>query len=73
MLFNDMASRPKETDRRDENRDVLVKLAFLLFGDGAGTGVESVERLMRHTEPFASAPEFVAEFVANLANKGDGK
>lgn len=73
MLFNDMASRPKETDRRDENREALVKLAFLLFDDGAGTDAESVERLMRHTEPFASAPEFVAEYVANLANKGDGK
>lgn len=73
MLFNDMASRPKETDSRDENREALEKLAFLLFGDGAGTDAESVERLMRHTEPFASAPEFVSEYVANLANKGDGK
>ena len=55
-----------------EFTEALVKLAFLLFGDGAGTDAESVERLMRHTEPFASAPEFVADYVANLANKGDG-
>jgi hypothetical protein len=70
MLFNDMASRPKETDRRDESREVLGQLAALLFGDGQGADPEVLEKLMRHTEPFASAPDFVADFVARLNGKG---
>lgn len=73
MLFNDMASRPKETDRRDESRESLEKLAALLFGDGASTEPENIEKIMKHTEPFASAPDFVTEYVANLAGKGVSK
>ncbi len=70
MLFNDMASRPKETDRRDENREALGQLAALLFGDGQRADPEILEKLMRHTEPFASSPDFVADFVARLHGKG---
>ena len=73
LLFNDMASRPKETDRLDEDHAALERLANLLFGDGSGGDSESIEKLMRHTEPFASAPKFVLEYVKKLVNKGGGK
>lgn len=70
MLFNDMASRPKETDRRDESTEALDQLAALLFGDGRNADTETLEKLMRHTEPFASSPDFVKKFVARLDEKG---
>jgi hypothetical protein len=65
-----MASKPKETDRRDESREALEQLAALLFGDGQGADPEILEKLMRHTEPFASSPDVVADFVARLDGKG---
>lgn len=68
MLFNDMASRPKETDGCLESNENLGRLAFLLFGDGPDP--TSVAEIMRITEPFSSAPEFVSRYLANLA-EGD--
>lgn len=73
MLFNDMASRPKETDSGRETKEALSELAKLLFGDVPAGGPSSIAAVMRTTEPFASAPEFVAEYVARLARTGGGQ
>lgn len=69
MLFNDMASRPKETDGCRETDENLVKLAALLFGEYSDPSY--VAEVMRITEPFASSPEFVSRYLARLASKGD--
>lgn len=69
MLFNDMASRPKETDGCRETEETLGQLASLLFGDGSDPTY--VAEVMQVTEPFASAPEFVSRYLARLASKGD--
>lgn len=68
MLFNDMASRPKETDGCLESNETLGRLASLLFGDSPDP--TSVAEIMRITEPFSSAPEFVTRYLAHLA-EGD--
>jgi len=69
MLFNDMASRPKETDGCQETDETLVQLASLLFDDCSDPA--SVAEVMRITEPFASAPEFVSRYVARRTPEGD--
>lgn len=72
-LFNDMASRPKDVDRHDESTAVLEELTSLLFGDGAGHDPDELGKLMRQTEPFASAPAFVEKYVLRLAAAGGKK
>lgn len=69
-LFNDMASRPKETDTSQESKDALEQLAALLFGDDGCSEIDSLAEVMRITEPFASAPNFVDEYIARLHRKG---
>jgi len=63
MLFNDMASRPKETDCSKETRDSLRQLADLLFKDEVDSNPEAVAEIMRTTEPFASEPAFIDEYI----------
>jgi hypothetical protein len=72
MLFNDMASRPKETDCNIEAMDSLEKLAGLLFEDSVGADIRSVAEIMRTIEPFASNPEFVSAYIKRHGSKGDG-
>lgn len=69
-LFNDMASRPKEIDISRDSPHALEELAALLFDDGGGGDMEAVEEIMRTTEPFASAPEFIENFLKRLRKKG---
>ena len=69
-LFNDMASQPKETDTSREPKDALDQLAALLFGEDGFSGIEAAAEVMRITEPFASAPNFVNEYIARLHRKG---
>jgi len=71
MLFNDMASRPKETDCKSETMDSLEKLASLLFGDDAGANPMNVAEIMRTTEPFSSNPEFVSAYIDRYSKMGD--
>lgn len=66
MLFNDLAERPKQTDVRNTSEDVLGKLAKLLFEDSSELDPDYVGQIMRATEPFASAPEFVERYVSRL-------
>ncbi|QVN17475.1 ATP-binding protein [Burkholderia pyrrocinia] len=71
-LFNDMASRPNETDTSRETTEALEALAELLYGEG-GTDPAEIERVMRITEPFCSAPEFVAQYIKRLHAKEKGE
>ena len=73
VVFNDMASRPKETDATQDADDTLEKLANLLFGGGIGMDVTAIGEMMRTTEPFASSPRFVANFVARLSDGGESQ
>jgi hypothetical protein len=66
MLFNDLAERPKETEGRNTSDDVLGELAKLLFEDGSELDSDYVGQVMRTTEPFASAPEFVERYVSRM-------
>lgn len=72
MVFNDMASNPKETDSQRESRESLETLANLLFGEAPSSNIVSIAEMMRSTEPFASDPKFVAEYIARHEMKGDG-
>lgn len=69
-LFNDMASRPKETDTARTSKDGLEHLAALLFGDDGFPDIDAISEVMRITEPFASAPSFVNEYMARRRTKG---
>lgn len=69
-LFNDMASRPKETDSPSRTQDALEELAKLLFENDVCPDIESTAEVMRITEPFASVPNFVADYIARLYRKG---
>jgi hypothetical protein len=69
-LFNDMASHPKETDTSQESKDALEQLAALLFGEDGFSDIDVISEVMRTTEPFASVPKFVDEYVARLHRKG---
>jgi len=70
MLFNDMASRPKETDCKDETMEALEQLAGLLFEDGDGADIKAVTEIMRTIEPFASNPEFITAYFDSHSRKG---
>ncbi len=70
-LFDDMASRPKETDTSKETTEALEALAALLYGEGGGDPAE-IEKVMKITEPFRSAPEFVARYLERLRGKENG-
>lgn len=72
MLFNDMASRPKETDCKNETTNDLDKLAGLLFGDDVGANPEYVAEMMRSIEPFSSNPKFIVEYLDRYGSKGEG-
>lgn len=62
-IFNDMASRPKETDSNTETAEALEKLASLLFEDIATQNPEYVSKMMNSIEPFASNPDFVSAYI----------
>lgn len=67
LLFNDIAQRPKEIDSTKETHAKLRELAALLFGKSENLDPESVESIMRSTEPFASSPDFVATYIAAIS------
>jgi len=73
MVFNDMASRPKETDVAQDTEQSLELLANLLFGGGIGMDVTALGEMMRTTEPFASSPRFVANYVERLSDGGESQ
>jgi hypothetical protein len=62
-IFNDMASRPKETDSNTDTADALEKLANLLFEDMATQNPEYVSKMMGSIEPFASNPDFISAYI----------
>jgi len=62
-IFNDMASRPKETDTNTDTAEALEKLASLLFEDMATQNPEYVSKMMNSIEPFASNPDFVSDYI----------
>lgn len=67
-LFNDIASRPNETDTSRETTEALEALAAMLYGD-SGTDPAEIERVMKITEPFCSTPEFVSQYIERLQSK----
>lgn len=71
MLFNDMATQPKNTENRKEADEELGRLAAILFGDEEHANPLFIADVMRITEPFASSPEFVSRYLARLAESGD--
>lgn len=62
-IFNDMATRPKETDSNTDTAEALEKLASLLFEDMATQNPEYVSKMMSSIEPFASNPDFVSAYI----------
>lgn len=62
-IFNDMASRPKETDSNIDTSEALEKLASLLFEDMATQNPEYVSKMMSSIEPFSSNPDFVFAYI----------
>jgi len=71
MLFNDLATRPKETENCRATDDVLNQLASLLFVSEDDYDPTYLAEVMRSTEPFASSPEFIARYLARLSTQGD--
>lgn len=66
MLFNDMAARPKETERVRYEDSALKNLADILFPE-APADLKALEHTMLTTEPFASAPDFVTDHIRRLS------
>lgn len=62
-IFNDMATRPKETDSNIESDETLEKLANLLFEDEVKENSEYVSKMLSSIEPFASNPSFVSTYI----------
>lgn len=71
MLFNDLATRPKETENCRATDDVLNQLASLLFVSEDDYDPTYLAEVMRSTEPFASSPEFIARYLARISTQGD--
>lgn len=66
MVFNDMATRPGETDQQRQDHVLLEKLADVLFPANARTDPDEIRSMMLTTEPFSSAPDFIESFIRRL-------
>lgn len=71
MLFNDMASHPVQVDCVRAEHAALRELADVLIREIAEADPAQAEQIMRATQPFASVPEFIANYLAEFKQSGE--